>query len=38
VSHLNEIRHVDEAWMFDEEAPTLIVTLVEALGNLAVAS
>jgi hypothetical protein len=37
-SHLNEIRHVDEAWMFEEEAPTLIATLVEALGNLAVTS
>jgi hypothetical protein len=37
-SHLNEIRHVDEAWMFEEEAPTLIVTLVEALGSLAVTS
>jgi hypothetical protein len=37
-SHLNEIRHVDEAWMFEEEAPTLVVTLVEALGNLAVTS
>jgi hypothetical protein len=37
-SHLNEIRHVDEAWMFEEEAPTLVVTLVAALGNLAVTS
>jgi hypothetical protein len=36
--YLAEISHCDEAWMFEEEAPTLIVTLVKALGNLAVAS
>jgi hypothetical protein len=36
--YLAEINHCDEAWMFEDEAPTLIVTLVEALGNLAVAS
>jgi hypothetical protein len=36
-AYLAEIRHCDEAWMFEEEAPTLVVTLVEALGNLAVA-
>jgi|ERR1700680_1780661 hypothetical protein len=36
-SHLAEISHCDESWMFEEDAPTLVVTLVEALGNLAVA-
>jgi hypothetical protein len=33
-SYLDEI----EPWMFEERGPTLVVTLVEALGNLAVAS
>ena len=36
-AYLDEIRSV-EAWMFEDEAPALIVTLVEALGNLAVQS
>jgi hypothetical protein len=36
--YLAAISHCDEAWMFEEEAPTLILTLVEALGNLAVTS
>jgi hypothetical protein len=36
-SYLDEIRHC-EAWMFEDEGPTLVVTLVEALGNLAVTS
>jgi hypothetical protein len=36
-SYLDEIREV-EAWMFEGEGPTLVVTLVEALGNLAVTS
>jgi hypothetical protein len=36
-SYLDEIRKV-EAWMLEDKAPALIVTLVEALGNLAVAS
>ena len=36
-SYLDEIRQV-EAWMFEGEGPTLVATLVEALGNLAVAS
>jgi hypothetical protein len=36
-SYLDEIRKV-EAWMFEGEGTTLVVTLVEALGNLAVAS
>jgi hypothetical protein len=36
-SYLDEIRQC-EAWMFEEQAPTLIVTLVEALGNLAVSA
>ena len=25
-----------EAWMFEEEGPTLVATFAEALGNLAV--
>jgi hypothetical protein len=33
-SYLDEIRRC-EAWMFEDEAPTLIVTLVKALGNFA---
>jgi hypothetical protein len=33
-SYLDEI----EPWMFEERGQTLVVTLVEALGNLAVAS
>jgi hypothetical protein len=37
VAYLDEIRSV-EAWMFEDEAPALVVTLVEALGNLAVTS
>ena len=38
-SFLDKIaRHDGEAWMFEGEAPTLIATLVEAFGNLAVAS
>jgi hypothetical protein len=37
VSYLDEIRKV-EAWMLEDGAPTLVVTLVEALGNLAVTS
>jgi hypothetical protein len=36
-SYLDEIRRV-EPWMFEEEGQTLVVTLVEALGNLAVPS
>jgi hypothetical protein len=36
-SYLDEIRQC-EAWMFEEQAPTLIVTLVERLGNLAVSA
>ena len=36
-SYLDEIRRC-EAWMFEDEGPTLVVTLVEALGNLAVTS
>jgi hypothetical protein len=36
-SCLDEIASV-EAWMVEEEAPTLVATLVEALGNLAVQS
>jgi hypothetical protein len=36
-TYLDEIRNV-EAWMLEEGGPTLVVTLVEALGNLAVAS
>jgi hypothetical protein len=36
-SYLDEIGKV-EAWKFEGEAPTLVATLVEALGNLAVAS
>ena len=36
--YLAEISHCDESWMFEEDAPTLVVTLVEALGNLAVTS
>jgi hypothetical protein len=36
-SYLDEIRKV-EAWMFALEGQTLVVTLVEALGNVAVAS
>jgi len=34
---LAEISYFDEEWMFEGETPTLIATLVEALGNLAVA-
>ena len=37
VGYLGEIRSV-EAWMFEEEGPTLVETLVEALENLAVTS
>jgi hypothetical protein len=33
--YLAEIRHCDESWVFEEDAPALVVTLVEALGNLA---
>jgi hypothetical protein len=36
-SYLDEIRDADE-WMFEEGGPALVVTLVEALGNLAVTS
>jgi hypothetical protein len=36
-SYLHEIRKVG-AWMLEGEAPTLVDTLVEALGNLAVTS
>jgi hypothetical protein len=36
-AYLDEIRHVEE-WMFEDEPPALIATLVEALGNLAVSS
>jgi len=36
-SYLDEIRQT-EPWMFEERGPTLVVTLVEALGNLAVPS
>jgi hypothetical protein len=36
-SYLDEIREV-EAWMFEGEGPALVVTLVEALENLAVTS
>jgi hypothetical protein len=34
-AHLDETRHA-EAWMFEDEAPALIATLVEALENLVV--
>jgi hypothetical protein len=34
-AQLDEIRHA-EAWMFEDEAPALIATLVEALENLVV--
>jgi hypothetical protein len=34
-AHLDEIRH-EEAWMFEDGAPALIATLVEALENLVV--
>jgi hypothetical protein len=37
VAYLGEIRDADE-WMFEEEGPALVATLVEALGNLAVTS
>lgn len=36
-AYLDEIREV-ETWMLEEEGPTLVATLVEALGNLAVQS
>jgi hypothetical protein len=36
-SYLDEIRQV-HAWKFEEEGPTLVATLVEALGNLVVQS
>jgi hypothetical protein len=36
-SYLDEIRSVEE-WMFEEVGAALVVTLVEALGNLAVTS
>jgi hypothetical protein len=36
-AYLGEIRQC-QPWMVEEEAPALIVTLVEALGNLAVSS
>jgi hypothetical protein len=36
-AYLDEIRSVDP-WMFEEVGPALVVTLVEALGNLAVKS
>lgn len=36
-SYLDEIRQV-HAWRFEEEGPTLVATLVEALGNLVVQS
>jgi hypothetical protein len=36
-SYLDEIRNI-EAWMFEDEGPMLVVTLVEALGNLTVTS
>jgi hypothetical protein len=36
-SYLHEIRKVEE-WLLQGEAPTLVETLVEALGNLAVMS
>jgi hypothetical protein len=36
-SYLHEISKVEE-WMLQGEAPTLVETLVEALGNLAVTS
>jgi hypothetical protein len=36
-SYLDELGKV-EAWMFEGEGPTLVVTLVAALGNLAVTS
>jgi hypothetical protein len=36
-AYLHEIRKVEE-WMLEGEAPRLIETLVEALGNLAVTS
>jgi hypothetical protein len=35
--YLDEIRQT-EPWMFEERGPTLVVTLVEALGNLAAPS
>jgi hypothetical protein len=37
VAYLDEVRTV-EAWMFEEQGPAMVVTLVEALGNLAVTS
>ena len=36
-SYLDEIRG-DEEWMFEDAGPTLVSTLVQALGNLAVTS
>jgi hypothetical protein len=36
-AYLDQIRIVD-GWMFEEAAQTLVMTLVEALGNLAVSS
>jgi hypothetical protein len=36
-SYLDEIRSVDP-WMFEEEGQMLVVTLVEALANVAVSS
>ena len=35
--YLGEIMNVED-WMFDEAGPTLVATLVEALGSLKVAS
>ena len=36
-SYLDEVGQC-ESWMFQEKGPTLVATLAEALGNLAVAS
>lgn len=36
-AYLDEVRAV-EAWMFEGQGPALVVTLVEALGNLTVTS
>jgi hypothetical protein len=36
-AYLDEIRQ-QQAWIFEEEGATLVVTLVEALGNLSVSS
>jgi hypothetical protein len=34
-AYLGEISDSGEAWMFEEEGPTLVATFAQALGNLA---